>query len=117
MEILEEQLLKQEQQEVDMNNNQLHRQQRKDVHDESISGMGSTLQEDLLRIQHEKEMIAVQVIDLEERCKELEEELEERHDNSNEHLEEDLYELKLKLNKRQVEHQREMKELEERLTL
>eukprot|EP00548_Thalassiothrix_antarctica_P009055 CAMPEP_0194156858 /NCGR_PEP_ID=MMETSP0152-20130528/69807_1 /TAXON_ID=1049557 /ORGANISM="Thalassiothrix antarctica, Strain L6-D1" /LENGTH=378 /DNA_ID=CAMNT_0038864837 /DNA_START=29 /DNA_END=1162 /DNA_ORIENTATION=- len=137
MEILEEQLL-------DRNNNQLHQRRRKDDHDdESNSSEGSTLQAELLKMQYEKETIAEQVIDLEERCRELEEELEEQRNNTNYHhdgggslsgsgggggggptscatykdLEEDLYELKHKLNKRQIEHQRQMKELEERLTL
>jgi len=136
MESLEEQLLegkaawKAERKTLKAQMEELEQQQKDDS-----SSVGSTLQEELLKMQYEKETIAEQVTELEERCKELEEELEEQRNKDDvqndepvgatttvsscancEDLEEDLYEMKLKLNKRQVEYQRQMRELEERLT-
>jgi hypothetical protein len=81
----------------------------------------TALREELEEIKSEKEVYASQVVELQQRYKALQGETgrgvaEEGQCANCEDLEEEVFELKLKLNKRQVEHQKEMKELEERLT-
>ena len=95
------------------------------------------LQDEVTRLKFDKEAQADQFQELEEKCKALEEggENQDLHAHNNastavkgavngggggecpncEDLEEEIYDLKLKLNKRQVEHQRQIKALKEEM--